>query len=42
MILVLLTVTGLVLLGEEQDAAITNALESPLTFGIDDPTTDTL
>ena len=40
--LVLLTVNGMVLLGEEHDTATTNALESPLTFGIDDPTTDTL
>ena len=40
--LVLLTAVGLMLLGTEQDTAITNADPYPLTFGIDEPTTDTL
>ena len=40
--LVLLRTVGLMLFGVEQDTAITNADPSPLTFGIDDPTTDTI
>ena len=37
--LVLLTAVGFTLLGVEQDTATTNADPSPLTFGMDDPTT---
>ena len=38
---VLASTLGLVVLGVEHDAATMNADASPLTFGIDDPTTAT-
>ena len=38
----LATTVGLVVLGVEHDAATTNAEASPLTFGIELPTTATL